>query len=317
MQSYTHFTLEEREKLLEYLNAGKSYRKIGELLGRSASSISREIRRNRNRNGKYNPWRANSIAIGRSRRKRGFHRLSEDTALGQYVRNKLDLYWSPECIASCWNLSHPEDRVGFATIYRWLKQKMLPGYSRKTHLRRRGKKIQTRDANYNTIHPDRLIVDWPMSIQLRQEIGDWEGDTVYGGQGKGFLVTCVDRKTRFLAAAIVRSRRADETREAVLKALKDLPVKSLSLDNGSEFAEFRQLEKELDAPIYFAHPHAPWERGTNENMNGLLRFFFPKGCNFLELSEQYLQHVVCLINQRPRKCLGYRSPAELFFSCCT
>ena len=313
MQSYTHFTLEEREKLLEYLNEGKSYRKIAALLGRSPSTILREVRRNKNRDGKYSPWRANSIAVGRSRKKRGFRRLAKDTALGRYVRSMLDRFWSPECIANCWNLSHPEDRVGFATIYRWLKRNQLPGYSRKTHLRRRGKKIQTRNANYNTIHPDRLIVDWPDKIRMRLEIGHWEGDTVYGGVGKGFLVTLVERKTRFLAAAIVRSRKPGETREAILKALNGLPVKSLSLDNGSEFAEFRQLEEALDAPIYFAHPHAPWERGTNENMNGLLRFFFPKGYNFLELSEQYLQHVVSLINQRPRKCLGYRSPAQLFF----
>lgn len=319
MQSYKHFTLDEREKLVEYLSKGMSLNKIAMQLGRAVSSISREIKRNRNKgNGKYTSWRANSIAVARSRRKKPLQRLAVGTPIHEFVCSCLSKFWSPECIAACWNREHPEDKIGFSTIYRWLKRKLIAGFSREEHLRRRGKKIQTRNANYNTIHPDRLIKDWPTVIKNRERIGDWEGDTVYGAIGKGFLVTCVDRRSRFLAAARVSTRKPEDTMNSLVLALKNLPVKSLSLDNGSEFALFRDLEKKLDAPIYFAHPHAPWERGTNENTNGLLRFFFKKGYDFLSLTDEELQHVVELINNRPRKCLGWKTPAEIFNDfCCT
>ena len=239
-------------------------------------------------------------------------RLAAGTELGDYVREKLALFWSPECIAATWTLEHPDDPVGFCTIYRWLKRNALTGFSRKKHLRRRGKKMQTRNANYNTIHPDRLIAEWPEEILNRLRLGDWEGDTVCGAVGKGRIVTFVDRKSRFLCAALLTSKKPDDTYHAVLKALHGVPVRSVSLDNGSEFAWFRKMEESLDAPVFFAKPHAPWERGSNENLNGLLRFFFPKGCDFLSLSDDDLQHVVDLVNSRPRKCLGWKSPAVLF-----
>ena len=142
-----------------------------------------------------------------------------------------------------------------------------------------------RRANYNTIHPERIIPEWPEEIRQRKRIGDWEGDTLCGGGGKGGAVTLVDRKSGWICGRVVHSRQASETREAILEALKDKPVHSLSLDNGSEFAEFRELEEQLEAPVYFAEPHKPWQRGCNENANGLLRFFFPKGCNFLKISQ--------------------------------
>lgn len=240
-------------------------------------------------------------------------RLAEGTEIRSYVEDKLSLYWSPETIAACWNKEHPDDRLAFATIYRWLAKRKLSGFSRKTHLRRRGKRIQTRNANYNTIHPDRLIEDWPEEIRARARIGDWEGDTIYGGVGKGFAATLVDRKSRFLAAARVLTRRPDETADSIYKALDGLPVKSISLDNGSEFSLFRKMEEHFDAPIYFAKPHAPWQRGTNENTNGLLRFFFPKGFDFRTISDEDFDKVIDLLNHRPRKCLGWKTPAEVFF----
>ena len=159
-----------------------------------------------------------------------------------------------------------------------------------------------------TIHPDRVIPDWPEDIKNRLRIGDWEGDTVYGGIGKGLLVTLVDRKTRFLCAAVIRIRNAAETRQAIVYLLNELPCLSISLDNGSEFSEFQLLEKDLQTTVYFAEPHKPWQRGTNENTNDILRFFYPKGYDFRTLSQKELQKVVDLINSRPRKCLGWKSP---------
>lgn len=123
----------------------------------------------------------------------------------------------------------------------------------------------------------------------------------------------MDRKTRFLCAGLLNSRSSEETCKAVETLLKDKPVKSISFDNGSEFSEFRKLEKILGTEIYFAEPHKPWQRGTNENTNDILRFFFPKGYNFQSLSDNVLQSIVLSINLRPKKCLGWRSPFEAFF----
>lgn len=311
MLSYSHYTLEERKYLQKLLEEGYGVRQIARALGRAPSSVSREINRNKSRNG-YHHWRAQIQAICRRRQSHPLKRLDEGTELGDYVREKLSLYWSPECIAETWRRLHPDDPVGFCTIYRWLKRNALQGFSRRTHLRRRGKKIQTRNANYNTIHPDRLIADWPEEILNRLRLGDWEGDTVSGAVGKGRIVTFVDRKSRFLCAALLKSKRPDDTFQAVLKALHGVPVRSVSLDNGSEFAWFRKMEASLDAPVFFAKPHAPWERGSNENVNGLLRFFFPKGCDFLAVTDDELQAVVDLVNSRPRKCLDWFSPADIF-----
>lgn len=170
-----------------------------------------------------------------------------------------------------------------------------------------------RKAYSNTIHPDRLIEDWPEEIRTRARIGDWEGDTIYGGIGKGFAATMADRRSRYLAAARILTRRPEDTSRAIYKALNGLPVKSISLDNGSEFSLFHQMEEHFKAPIYFAKPHAPWQRGTNENTNGLLRFFFPKGFDFRVISDEDFNSVIDLLNNRPRKCLGWKTPAEVFF----
>ena len=309
--SYVHFTLPERKYLQELLEQGYSVRKIARALGRAPSSVSREINRNKSKKG-YHHWRANNVAISRRRQAHPMTRLSEDSLCGMFVREMLKSFWSPECIAAIWRIANPSSPLGASTIYRWLKREKLKGFSRKTHLRRRGKRIQTRNANYNTIHPDRLIADWPEAIRNRWRIGDWEGDTVFGGVGKGGILTLVDRRTRYLCAALLTGKRPQEVAAAIVQALKGLPVLSLSLDNGSEFSLFRTFEKELGAPVYFAHPHAPWERGTNENTNGLLRFFFPKGCDFRSVTNEQLQAVVDLINSRPRKSLNWRSPLQLF-----
>lgn len=312
MMSYVHFTRTERIKLGELKKKGKSIREIARELGRSPSSVSRELRRNRNKNGGYHYWRATILYTLRRRKCHPASRLAEGTEIRSYVQDKLSLYWSPETIAACWNKEHPEDRLSHSTIYRWLAKNELTGFSRKTHLRRRGKRIQTRNANYNTIHPDRLIENWPEEIRTRARIGDWEGDTVYGGVGKGFIATMVDRKSRFLAAARVMTRSPAETADAIYKAMVGLPVRSISLDNGSEFSLFRQMEEHFQTLVYFAKPHAPWQRGTNENTNGLLRFFYPKGFDFRALSDEELLQTVDLLNNRPRKCLGWKTPTEVF-----
>lgn len=325
MLSYTHFTLEERKYLQKLLSEGMSFRKIAAILERSPSTISREVKRNRaaykphrktDNPYWYNHWRAQNLYIER-RRKHQKRAIKEGSPEWDYVVEKLNLYWSPEQICGRWHYEHPEEKpLHFSTIYRYIEKKAFPKVSTKTHLRRRGKRKVTRNANFNTIHPDRIIPQWPEEIRLRERVGDWEGDTVHGGVGKGLLVTQVDRKSRLLRAGLLAKRDASLTREVIVELLKDLPVKSVSLDNGSEFSEFRELEKELQTEVYFAEPHKPWQRGTNENTNDLLRFFFKKGFDFRIVSQEDVDAVVDLINSRPRKCLHWKTPIEVFADEC-
>lgn len=320
--SYKHFTLNERKYLQELLAEGKSFRRIAEILERSPSSVSREVKRNRSKYKPhrmpdnpywYNHWHAQNLYIIR-RRKNQKWAIKKGSPAWNYTIDKLRKAWSPEQISGRWSKDHPDEKpIHYSTIYRYVKDKMFPKIREETHLRRRGKKKVPRNAIFNTIHPDRIIPQWPEEILHRERIGDWEGDTVYGGIGKGLLVTLVDRRSRFLLSALLPKRDASLTKDTIVELLKGLPVRSISLDNGSEFSEFRALEKELNTEVYFAEPHKPWQRGTNENTNDLLRFFFRKGFDFRTVTQSDVDMVVDLINSRPRKCLNWKTPAEVFF----
>ena len=275
--------------------------------------MSREINRNKNKYKKkkksnnkyrYNAWRAQTLTIMRRREKKSF-RLKEDSNEWNYIVEKLKKFWSPEEISERWKMEHTGQKgFGTSTIYRYIKKGKFAGISIKTNLRRHGKRMLPRKSNYNSIQPDRIIPDWPDEIRSRARIGDWEGDTIYGGIEKGLLVTLVDRKSRFLIAGLLENRNASMTKDVVVKLLEKVPVKSISFDNGSEFSEFHEMEKRLNTLVYFAQPHKPWQRGTNENTNDILRFFFPKGFDFRTISQDDVDYVVDLINNRPRKCLG-------------
>ena len=318
--SYTHFTLEERKYLQQLLSEGYSFRKIAAILERHPSTISREVKRNKAKYRPhkkpdnqywYNHWHAYKCYI-RRRREQNRQALKPGTPEWDYIIAGLQQYWSPEMVCGRWRKEFPERKpLCVSTIYRYIKLGRFPKITAKQHLRRRGKRIQTRNANYNSIQPDRIIPEWPEEIRNRIRIGDWEGDTVYGGVGKGLLVTLVDRKSRHLKMGLLASRTAEGTREVIEKLLHGMPVKSVSLDNGSEFSEFRKLEEHLHTLVYFAEPHKPWQRGTNENTNDIVRFFFPKGFDFRTVTDEDIQLVEDLINSRPRKCLGWKTPAEI------
>jgi IS30 family transposase len=312
MKSYTHFTLEERECLRIKLSEGKSLRKIAFELGRNVSTISRELARNGKKDGSYNAYWGWSMYRYRRKKCVRHLRLIVDEKLREFVMECLDKYWSPEIIAARWQgkpLSH-------ATIYRALKAELLPGYTERTHLRRRGKRKYCR-GDSRTIRPEHTIHQRPQVVNQRGRIGDWEGDTVLGAPGKGGLVSLVERHSRYLTMALIPNKEAATVEKVVCRALTDfLPVKSITLDNGSEFANFREFEKALDTTVYFTDTRSPWQRGSNENINGLIRFFFPKGTDFREVSTEQVDLVIFLINSRPRKCLGWLSPLELL-ECCT
>lgn len=314
MQSYQHFTLLERESLSEKLKEGKSLRQISKEMGRNVSSISREYNRNKNKDGGYHPWRATVLYICRRKRSIRKPRFADET-IKDFVTGGLEKFWSPEIISERWKLENPEITLCHSTIYRSIKKNLLPEFNAKTHLRRHGKKKRNPGC---IIHPVHTIHDRSPEIENRCRMGDLEGDTVYGGIAKGCLLTLVDRTSRFLYAAVSKTRESKVIEEAFGKALKNFQPKSITLDNGSEFANFLQIEKNHNTTIYFADPHSPWQRGSNENINGLIRFFFPKGTNFHSVSQEELHRVLSLINNRPRKCLGWLSPIEFISNkCCT
>jgi IS30 family transposase len=303
------------------LAEGKNCSEIAKLLGRSKSTISREIKRNSSKStNSYNAWRATSLYIYRRKKCVRKPVIQPDTDLYNYIVECLNKYWSPEIIANkC------KDKGFYActsTIYRAIKEKHIKGILPKTHLRRRGKHSIPDRKKFNTISPVHTIHERPEIVETKERFGDFEGDTVYGGIGKGCIVTLVDRKSKLLLAAIAPNREKDTIRKAFTNAFSlmevRIPIETITLDNGSEFADFLNIEKDLETTIYFADPHAPWQRGLNENTNDIIRFFFPKGTNFLEVSEEELQSVVHLINDRPRKCLGFLSPLEFISKkCCT
>ena len=318
--AYTHLTLSEREHLQAYLEEGQSLREIARRLGRSPSTVCRELKRNRSKYRKanpktgYHPWRATVLYKTRRKNCRRRPIIGQSPALDACVAECLGRYWSPEITAHVCRINGFS--ISATTVYRAIKQGKLPNIGERTHLRRRGLGKFKKNTRAPAVQPTRTIHERPDIANRKLRFGDWEGDTVYGGVAKGCIVTLTDRKSRLLLAALSPTRSSEDVRRAFKKAFScnrlRVPVETITLDNGSEFALFRDIERDLKTEIYFADPHSPWQRGLNESTNGMLRFFFPKGTNFLKVSDAELQRVVNLINNRPRKCLGYLSPSDFF-----
>lgn len=318
---YTHFTLSERICLQEFLNQGKSFREIAKLTGRSPSTISREVNRNFSRKKKrYNAWRATTLYIIRRRKCVRKPAINKGSDLYGFIKECLERFWSPEIIARC--CKEKGYSISFSTIYCAVKSGLFSGIKPKTHFRRRGKKKHAKYGNHATIHPEHTIHERPSVVEEKLRFGDWEGDTVCGAKNKSCLVTQVDRRSKLLTAAISPDHTMNEVRKATKRAFEllevNLPIHTITLDNGSEFADFNGIEEDLNTTVYFADPRSPWQRGLNENTNDIIRFFFPKGTDFSLVSEEELLNVVHLINSRPRKCLDFLSPLDFISKkCCT
>ena len=308
--SYHHFTIEERCCLREFYNKGYSYRKIAELLGRNVSSISREIMRNKsfmNAKPAYYPHTAQKkYLLRRSYCHRG---MFQDPAKIDYIKEKLLLTWSPEQIANtpC-ELKMPSTR----TIYRWIYERYIDVNLKV--LRRKGKSRGKKETR-GKFNIGKTIRKRDKSVYKRQEFGHWEADTVVSGRGKSkaCLATRAERKTRYYIAIKMPNRNADTMAKAIISALSELPddaVKTITCDRGTEFANWQTIEKELNCNVYFADPYCAWQKGSNENCNGLLREFYPKGRNLSRVSPKTLLRNLALINARPRKVLGFISAQD-------
>ena len=325
MSHYKHLTLSEREKLLFYLAKGYTATKISKELGRSKSTISRELRRNSDKAG-YLPVRAE--ALYRKRRKKCRRKkLLEDAGLYALVQDKfLNHHWSPEQIAGRLRLENSTYHISYNTIYRGIYRGMFdtPAQRRsggnrgaRRKLRHKGKPRHGKGYKENRggLKIPNSITQRPEAANERTRLGDWEADTVMGKQGGACLVTLVDRKSRLLICRKLNQKSSKELAAVVTAALQGHPVETITPDRGSEFLCHEQITERLGGvQFYFALPHHPWQRGTNENTNGLLREFFPKGCDLTDVSPAMIQAVEDELNLRPRKILGFFSPAEVYFS---
>lgn len=321
MKPYQHFTLTERESLAEKIKEGKTNSQIAKEMGRHRSTIGREIKRNYSKKANhYNAWHGTCLYIERRHKSVRSAAIQPSTDLYNYICECLREYWPPETIA---HMCHKKGlSIAMTTIYNAVRNGTFDGITAKTHLRRHNKKIKHNRKSSATIKPEHTIHERPIEVEERSRYGDYEGDTVLGAVGKGALSTMVDRKSRYLVVGLSMDKTAESVRNAIKKSFElseiQLPPLTITLDNGSEFAQFKGIEDDLKTTIYFADPHSPWQRGTNENTNDILRFYFPKGIDFTKVSLSDVQTVVNSINNRPRKCLGYLSPFEVLSSkCCT
>lgn len=324
--SYNHLTEKERYVISHLKSAKFSLREIARRLGRHHTTISREIRRNGPKypGGVYWYYFINTM-VEKRRHKPRCHRRQHHLPLVEYVESKLRLEWPPEVITQRLRAEFPQDsrmRVSHETIYRWIFLDASQGGDLYHHLRRRHK-FRRRQKRYGAgrrFIPGRVGIDErPPIVAERNRFGDWEADLVLGRRGSGAIATHVERKSRYLMVSRLPNRKAETFNSAALLTYQSLPEtlrQTLTLDNGKEFSRFKELEDGTGIRVYFADAYAAWQRGTNENTNGLLRYYFPKGTDFRRISEAKLAKAVARLNNRPRKCLGYRTPHEVFSEAC-
>jgi IS30 family transposase len=312
MNKYKHLSYEEIIKIDTLLQESVPPMQIAIKLGRNKSTIYRVIKNNKDSNNDFDSSFVYEKIKERRLNSTKPRRILPNSLLEKYIIEKIEEYWSPEQIASTWSDINKE-ALCHETIYQYI-------YKNKSHLiklyfRRKGKKYKhNRKEKHQIIN--RTMIDYrPQDVELRKQAGHWEGDTIIGKNHKGAIITNVERKSGKLIASKVKSKTADAILIATAIDFNDIPDKlciSMTYDNGKEFASHEEITKYTGLTVYFAHAYSPWERGTNENTNGLLRQFIPKGTDFDTVTDEDLQKYVNLLNNRPRKRHGFKSPNEIF-----
>lgn len=315
-----HLTLIERVKIQTYHEQEMSPTNIAEHLGRPVCTILRELARNSTAHG-YDAQHAQHMYTQRRERCRPSKKL-DCKPLRDFVIEKIrDEQMTPEQVAGRLPGQYPDDprmRVSYETIYQGIYSQdslhfliqCLPQSRPKRRKRGQGK------SRRGPSIPNRVGIEQrPAEVDTRASHGHWEGDTVVGRNNDGYIVTVVERTSRLLHAVKTQTKTACEVARAIVESLLDRPhswLKTITFDNGSEFTNHEDIAKQLGVDIYFAAPYSSYQRGTNENTNGLIRRYLPKGTSFAELTQCQLDTIVEQINNRPRKCLGYRTPNEVF-----
>ena len=313
MSKYKQLTYEQRCQIAALNKSSFSQTKIAEVIGVSQSSISRELKRNRGERG-YRHKQAQSKAEQRRREIDKRHKMTPKMIdlIEEKVRNK----WSPEQISGQLRVDEGID-ISHESIYQHIWEDKRLGGDLYTYLRRSGKKYQSRGKNGKTSRgqiKNRVSIDErPDIVDKNEEVGHWEIDTVIGKNHSGCLVTIVERVTKFTVSARLDSKHSDEVTAVAVTLLTPFKevVNTITSDNGKEFAKHEKISAQLKCDIYFAHPYHSWERGLNENTNGLLRQYFPKSTDFKTVSDSEVEDSVKCLNSRPRKGLDFKSPAAV------
>jgi IS30 family transposase len=316
---YKQLSLEERGRITEMKVEGLSFRAIAKELGRSPSTLSREICRNSTPAYRvYLSHRAHARAVKRKREAGERPRLKNDKIVS-YVRIKLALDWSPEIIEGKIGQDIAGASISYEAIYQYIyhpetegRQELI-GYLVRGHRKRKRKGIGRKESK--TRIPNRIsIMERPASADNRSRYGHWEGDSLVSRKSLAALNSLVERKSRVLLLTRLKKKTAEQTTDAVVQRLKGFPEKvrrTLTLDNGTENSGHEDITEAIDIRCYFADPYASWQRGSNEQVNGMVRRYFPKGTDFSKITDEQVAWVESRINNRPRKCLGYKTPNEV------
>ena len=318
-------TLAEREEISRAMVAGESIRSTAARLGRAPSTISREIKRNGGCDG-YRASLADAAAWDRARRPKTC-KLRNNRALARLVAEKLRLLWAPEQIAGWLKHTYPCDQslhVSYETIYRSLfiqargaLKKELLEHLRRTRGMRRSRHYTQKTVIHGQIADAVSISERPASVEDRAVPGHWEGDLVFGSRNSQ-IATLVERQTRYVMLVKLDGKDSQTVVNALIKNARKLPqelYKSLTWDRGTEMHAHKQFTMATDIQVFFCDPQSPWQRGSNENTNGLLRQYMPKGMDLSDFSQTQLNAIARQLNERPRKTLGFHTPAEMFSEC--
>ena len=322
--SHKHFSRNERIQLAGFEKAGMSNKEMAVTLGKHPSSIGRELKKGQarihgERTSTYSWKKSRKVTYERRMVANQQHRkLGLDADLTAHVRKKLALDWAPEQIVGRMR-GLGDTRISYSSIYRYLA---VQAPELRTHLHsQKGKYRRTQAAGVRRLRRLQLsakrdITTRPSVVKQRKRLGDWEGDTIVGtGICLKRILTHVDRRSGYLLTQVVLQATTEAVRVAIAKSFATIPKAkrhTLTLDNGAEFTDWQFFEHDLDLTVYFAKPYHSWERGTNENTNGLLRHYFPKKSSFATLKPKQLSRATALLNHRPRKRLGYLTPYEVF-----
>jgi IS30 family transposase len=318
MSQYTQLTQDKRYQIYAFMKADFSQTDISSEIGVHKSTISRELKRNRGQKG-YRPKQAHTMAVERRRQADKFVKMTPQVI--SMIEHHIRRDFSPEQVSGFLMRKH-NIQISHERIYKHVLTDKETGGNLYRHLRHANKKRKKRYGAHDRrgqIRGRVSIDDRPAIVDAKKRIGDWEIDTIIGKNHKGALLSIVEMKSKFTLIRKIPKKRADLVAEASIDLLNPYKEKVLTItaDNGQEFAHHERIKEHLKTDVYFAHPYHSWERGLNENTNGLIRQYFPKGMSFETIQEQHVQMAMDRLNNRPRKTLGYKTPNEVFFQTVT
>jgi transposase, IS30 family len=319
---YTHFTRDDRVMLARLLAGGKTQKACADIIGKSTSAVSREIEEYTDPDGVYRAGSAHKKACAkRKNAKHPSRKIENNAKLRRYIVTKLKRSWSPEQIAGRWQREHGKGTISHETIYQFIYNDRidLKIYLRCTKGRYRRRYGTKKREKQRELAKRRSIEERPEQVGARTRIGDWEGDTIIGAEKNQRILTHVDRKSGLLLADkldVVSAEIVQKTATKRFRRIKRAKRTTITYDRGTEFSDHERIERNTKTQVYFCNPYHSWERGTNENTNGLLRWFFPKKTLFATITQQDVRRAERLLNTRPRKRHNYLTPLEVFNESC-